>query len=154
MHQAGDGTELASHAVQQRTQLRGVPDIGGGVADPGTGRRQRGQGGPHLAVGQDALRLLLQLLRGDLEPLSRSAGEQRPLELRICGQPLRLRRLVGEFGAPDQHESGLGLLRQGDHRTGGHPAGATRDDDHVLRTDAVRAGGHLLRVRDDRGPSV
>nr|CRL69881.1 hypothetical protein CPGR_00376 [Mycolicibacter nonchromogenicus] len=86
--------------------------------------------------------------------MRRGAGEQRPLELRIGVQARDLRRFLAEFGAPDQHEGGLSLLRQRDHRTCGHPARPTRADDDVVLADAGRTGGHLLGARDHGGSPV
>ena len=108
----------------------------------------------HLAVRQDALNLLFQLLWRELESLRRSTSEQGPLEFGIGRQPARLRLFITEFGTPEQHEAGLRLLGQGNHRSGGYAAGSTRHDDHITMVDATRVGGHLPLVRDDRDPTV
>lgn len=154
VHQSGDGAEVVADAVEQRRQLCRVADVGGGVAHPGAGCGQCGQRGADLAVGQDALGLLFQLFRGDLEALRGGAAEQRAFEFGVGGQPVGLGRLRTEFGAADQHERRPGLLREGDHRSGGHAARAAGDHDHVLRADARGSGGDLLRVRDEGDAAV
>lgn len=50
--QPGDGPEVGTHAIEQRAQFDGIPNVGRGVADPGSGRGQCREGGAHFAVGQ------------------------------------------------------------------------------------------------------